>query len=196
VHAAGGAIETVGSDAVIKDSWFFDNVSGGSNPKVGGGAIFASLGSLTVIGSDFRGNKGPSGGAIFRSTGPVTIDSSTFTSNSAQPGYGGALFVNTTDGLISGSTFKLNHAQADGGAIEIVGDPTIKDTVIDSNTTSGAGGGIYAPGVTLHLIGTSVLRNSAKLGGGGIYFTGSLSLAATLFAGNKPDNCVPTIAGC
>jgi predicted outer membrane repeat protein len=106
------------------------------------------------------------------------------------------LFVNTTDGLISGSTFKLNHAQADGGAIEIVGDPTIKDTVIDSNTTSGAGGGIYAPGVTLHLIGTSVLRNSAKLGGGGIYFTGSLSLAATLFAGNKPDNCVPTIAGC
>jgi predicted outer membrane repeat protein len=196
VHAAGGAIETVGSDAVIKDSWFFDNASGGSNPKVGGGAIFASLGSLTVIDSDFRGNKGPSGGAIFRSTGPVTIESSTFTSNSARPGYGGALFVNTTDGLISGSTFKLNDASADGGAIEIVGDPTIKDTVIDSNTTSGAGGGIYAPGVTLHLVGTSLLRNSAKLGGGGIYFTGSLSLAATLFAGNKPDNCVPTIAGC
>jgi predicted outer membrane repeat protein len=196
VHAAGGAIETVGSDAVIKDSSFFDNVSGGSNPKVGGGAIFASVGSLTVIDSTFRGNKAPSGGAIFRSAGPVTIDSSTFTSNSARPGYGGALFVNTTDGLVDGSTFKLNDARADGGAIEVTGDPTIRDTVIDSNTTRGAGGGIYAPGVTLHLIGTTVLRNSASLGGGGIYFTGSLSLAATLFAGNKPDNCVPTIAGC
>ncbi len=196
IHAAGGAIETINSTAVIKDSSFFDNTSGGHNPKVGGGAIYATIRPLTIIDCTFRGNKAPSGGAVFRTTGQLTILTSTFTSNSARPGYGGALFANTLNGLISGSTFKLNDAKADGGAIEIVGDPTIKDTVIDSNTTDGAGGGIYAPGVTLHLVDTTVLRNSAKLGGGGIYFTGSLSLVATLFAGNMPDNCVPTIAGC
>ncbi len=196
VHAAGGAIETVSSDAVIKDSSFFDNISGGSNPKVGGGAIFASLRSLTIIDSTFRGNRGQSGGAIFKSSGPLTIESSTFTNNAARFGYGGALFANTTAGLIGGSTFKLNSARTDGGAIEIVGDPTIKNTVIDSNTTGGAGGGIYAPGVILHLIGTTVLRNSARLGGGGIYFSGTLTLTASLFTGNQPDNCVPTIAGC
>lgn len=81
-HAAGGAIETVNSDATIKDSSFFDNVSGGSNPKVGGGAIFASQQSLTVIDCTFHGNEAPSGGAIFKAAGPLTIGEGTFTSNS------------------------------------------------------------------------------------------------------------------
>ncbi len=196
VHAAGGAIEAINSATTIKTSSFFSNVSGGSNPKVGGGAIFTVGQTLTIIDSIFRGNSAPSGGAVFKDGDPLTILDSTFTDNTADPGYGGGLFANTLDGLIRDSKFNLNTAGTDGGGIEIVGDPVIRNTVIDQNKAADLGGGIYAPSVTLEMIGSTILRNTAGLGGGGIYWAGSLSLTSTLFTGNMPNNCVPTIAGC
>ncbi|MBQ0037955.1 MAG: hypothetical protein KBS74_04715 [Clostridiales bacterium] len=145
------------------------NVNGGvieGNSADGfGGAVFApATTTLSIDGTEFKGNTAESGGAIYNFAA-LKLNDCTFDGNKASTD-GGALAnaakAATVD--VTGGTMTSNEA-ARGGAIYIgAGTVSVEDTVITENSavglpssksasnkyvTEGVGGGIYAQSGTL-----------------------------------------------
>lgn len=176
----------------IQNISFIDGNSTGANPD-GGGAIWARGGRLKLVNTRFFRNQcdasGPDvGGAGLRS----------FSQYNNLPLY----IVNSTFGGDTG----LGNSCSNGGGISSIG---VSTTVINSVFThnqaigtganparngtpgGGSGGAIYNDGNTfdLKLCDTKVANNSAKEGGGAIFFvsndrTGQLSITDSILNGN------------
>jgi hypothetical protein len=154
----------------------------------GGGAIFAGGGQLKVVNSSFAGNRcyasGPDlGGGAIRAVGmypgsPVYITGDTFTGNSCSNG--GAL-----SGLYAAFDV-INSVLTGNQAIGWGANPAAAGTA-----GGGSGGAIYTDGNSYDLTveGTVMRDNTAREGGGGIFFVvnaggGTLRITGATLAHN------------
>jgi hypothetical protein len=140
-----------------------------STSSYGGGAIFDEGGQLKVVNSAFVDNRcyqyGPDlGGAAIRALGmymktPVYITHDTFTGNSCSNGA-------ALSGLYANFDV-FNSLLTNNKAIGWGANPAAPDT-----PGGGSGGGIYTDGDTYNLLidGTVMSGNSAREGGGAIFF--------------------------
>jgi hypothetical protein len=161
-------------------------VSGSS--VYGGGAIFAEGGQLKVVNSAFTGDScfasGPDlGGGAIRAVGmypasPVYITGDTFTGNSCSNG--GAL-----SGLFAHFDV-INCLMTGNKATGLGANPAKAGT-----PGGGSGGAIYTDGTgyDLEVSGTVMRGNSAREGGGGIFFVvnsggGTLRIGSSTLQGN------------
>jgi hypothetical protein len=157
---------------VVQNMTFTDAYSATPESKTasyGGGAIFDEGGQLKVVNSVFTGNQcyasGPDlGGAAIRATGmymqvPVYITSDTFTGNSCSNG-----------GALSGlyANFAVYNSLLTGNkAIGLGANPATSGT-----PGGGSGGAIYTDGNGYNLLidGTAMSGNTAREGGGAVFF--------------------------
>ena len=154
----------------------------------GGGAIFDEGGQLKVVNSAFVGNScyasGPDlGGGAIRAVGmylasPVYITDDTFSGNSCSNG--GALSGLYANFDVINSTLTGNKAIGWGANPAAAGTPG-----------GGSGGAIYTDGdqYNLSLAGTVMRDNTAREGGGGIFFVvnsggGTLRIESSTLQGN------------
>jgi hypothetical protein len=155
----------------------------------GGGAIFDRGGRLKIVHSTFEHNRceraGPDiGGGAVRALSqyhgkPVYVVDSTFRGNRASNGSG--LSSIGVSWAVYNSTFTHNKAIGHGA------NPARKGT-----PGGGSGGAIYTDGdtYTVRVAGTVMKANTAKEGGGAIFFvsndrTGSMSIDRSTLTGNR-----------
>ncbi len=153
---------------VLQDIGLADGNASGSGTE-GGGAVFARGGQLTVIGSRFTGNRchpvgQDLGGAAIRvfdqyQDRAVVVSDSTFEGGSCANG--GALSSIGVSWTIRNSVFRDNEATGEGANPARAGTPG-----------GGSGGAIYCDGnqFVLDVAGTVIEDNSAREGGGAIFF--------------------------
>jgi hypothetical protein len=177
---------------VVQNLTFTDAYSGtqqtSGSSVYGGGAIFAEGGQLKVVNSAFAGNScfatGPDlGGGAIRAVGmypasPVYITGDTFTGNSCSNG--GAL-----SGLFAQFDV-INSLMTGNKAIGLGANPAKAGT-----PGGGSGGAIYTDGTgyNLSVTGTVMRDNTAREGGGGIFFVvnsggGTLQIDSSTLQGN------------
>jgi hypothetical protein len=178
---------------VVQNLTFTDAYSGTEQTTgssvYGGGAIFAEGGQLKVVNSAFTGNScfatGPDlGGGAVRAVGmypasPVYITGDTFTGNSCSNG--GAL-----SGLFAQFDV-INSLMTGNKAIGLGANPAQAGT-----PGGGSGGAIYTDGTgyNLSVTGTVMRDNTAREGGGGIFFVvnsggGTLQIESSTLQGNS-----------
>jgi hypothetical protein len=177
--AAGGAMYVAGGKLVVADDTFATNQAAGGFGGNGGRGGDGILGKPGGNG----GNGGQAGlaegGAIFLSLGSVTLELSTFQGNSAIGGAGGtggaggpgsSLLVSSSAGITvsSGSIFGSNTNLTQlfhGGPGGNGGNA--------GNGAAGQGGGLYVGGGTLTLFGVTLSKNQALGGQGGFGGSGA-----------------------
>jgi predicted outer membrane repeat protein len=164
--------EQPGPQLIVQNMRFADGYAAGhetsASPDYGGGAIFAQGGQLTVVNSEFTGDRcyqyGPDlGGGAIRAYGmdmsdPVYLTDDTFLDDSCSNGGAlSGLYANfvLTNSLLTGNT-------AVGWGLQ----PPQPGT-----QGGGNGGAIYTDGSSynLNVDGTVLSDNSAREGGGGIF---------------------------
>jgi len=169
-----------------------NSTGGGDDTEVGGGAIYKSGGTLTVIDSVFTDNHAPAtgqdvaGGAIYGfGGGPIVIVGSAFSGNSASDG--GAVGSLQTDMMIVNSTLADNAATGTGG----------------NPGDGGAGGAVYLDGTdqAAVLCGAVLRDNTAGAIGGGLFrvsntHDGTLVMDSSTVSGNRvPAGAESSLAG-
>ena len=101
-----GALFTVGADVTIQDSEFIDNQSIGQDidgQDVGGGAITAASGLMSITNTRFEGNEAAFAGAIqVDKSQVIQINDSIFTGNTASDPAGGIIQSINADNPIGG----------------------------------------------------------------------------------------------
>lgn len=139
-----------------------------SNSAYDGGGI-ANFGRLTVTDCAVKSNTVRGGGAGICSKGDATLSDSTIEQNTNAINGGGV--TNHKNMTIKGCTISGNSASSWGGGFfnESDGNTVIKgDTVIEGNTAND-GAGIFHRQGKLSVTDTSILKNSAKTFGGGLW---------------------------
>jgi outer membrane protein assembly factor BamB len=134
----------------------------------GGGGIYCSGSSPTIINCDISGNSAYHGGGVYcgdEGSGPIVINC-TFTNNSAQRDGGAIGATPNGGGPIINCTFMWNAAGDDGGALEHCSGPII-NCVIIGNRAVDAGGGLYK--CSGSITDSAITGNSAQYDGGGFY---------------------------
>ncbi|HSH01641.1 MAG TPA: right-handed parallel beta-helix repeat-containing protein [Anaerolineae bacterium] len=200
----GGAIFINNSgEAEVRDSSFFDH-----DVSLLGGAIMNNN-ILSVSGSSFISNSATYGGAIFNvnelqlydsnlisnvvdtegggvyNSGRIMMGGVTFERNVAAA-EGGGLY-NEGGGMITGTMllFMGNEAVTrHGGGLVNLGQMSIMDSAVISNTAGDFGGGIYNRAL-LSVTNSTVGRNRAGTIGGGIYTQSSLWLQSSTVVENE-----------
>jgi predicted outer membrane repeat protein len=179
------------------------------NQATNGGAIFNNaLGGDGLTGVTMYGNSATQdGGGIYTSGCSLTLANSHISDNQS----GGGIYSYDTVVDLTGSTLAGNDATADGGAIyndgyvpfgpPAYGDVNLGTSTISGNKSGGAGGGIFNTLGNVTATGSSVARNTAVTGGGGINEgpgPDTVTLTSTSVLHNKPDNCSPpgSVTGC
>ncbi|MEP7286022.1 MAG: choice-of-anchor Q domain-containing protein [Chloroflexota bacterium] len=179
----------------------------------GGGAIFNSVGNMTVTNSSFINNTSLPGhsGAIYND-GPGTIVNSIFSGNVSHDN--GAIFNDTATLTIAYSTFAGNKAdasQGEGGAIENYGPLTIFGSTFVGNSSSLGGaltsvgapgnvvavtnstfsgnyanntGAIYNTSSTMIITNSTIANNSGQFVGALTSYSGAFSLQNTIVSNN------------
>jgi predicted outer membrane repeat protein len=175
-----------------------------------GGGVYSIYAPIRVTGSWFSGNHaGGQGGGAYVSTEfyadfGMQMTGTIVRANSAQEG--GGIYGQDTVVDLTSTVIHDNVASADGGGLSNNGDPesdnilNIATSVISGNQAGGYGGALYNQG-RVAAKGTLIARNTAAVGGGGIFdgpqSTG-VTLAGAIVLHNHPDNCEPlgSIPGC
>lgn len=138
-----------------------------------GGAIHSSSASLDLKDVRFVNNHADLGGAVYFTLGRITIEAVEFIGNSSVT-RGGGLFIDSSQSTIHASRFEANEAGSDGGGLYL---ETVRMTLTDSiffrNRVTGesygnAGGGMYASHVELTITGCQFYQNETPAYGGGI----------------------------
>ena len=176
----------------VQNLTFADGDSTGERTEGGGGgAIFVRGGRFKAVNTRFTGNRcdstGPDlGGAAIRVLSqyhgePVYIVGSTFEGGVCSNG--GALSSIGVSWVVLNSVFRKNKAIGTGA-----------NPARDGAPGGGSGGAIYLDGnlFTLRVAGSVVEDNTAKEGGGGVFFvsndrTGSMRVENTTWRRNRSD---------
>ncbi len=166
----GGAIETYGGTLSVQDSLFSGSSANGTGAA--GGAMALMYSNNTITGGTFSGNTAYFGGAIQQNGGTMTVTGTLFSGNSTAgdptkeyaPGGGAIEIHNGATASISGCTFGGNASRS-GGAV-------YNDTYNTSVSTASVNGCLFD-------------ANSADYQGGAIYNYAALSIADSVFSGNR-----------
>ncbi|WP_409199670.1 C1 family peptidase [Methanobrevibacter sp. DSM 116169] len=126
---------------IIFDSNFINN-----SALFDGGAIFTSFANVTILRSNFTGNKnlydgerGAFGGALYLDMSGAFIENSTFLNNGLESDYslGGAIYSYDTDLLLNNNVFKNNTAFEGTAIFSHFGDEIIlNDNYFNNDTIS------------------------------------------------------------
>jgi hypothetical protein len=202
----GGAISDDGGPVIINNSTFSGNhAQNGALSNPGDGAAIRVHGAgqtLTITGSTFTGNNANSGGFgaawWVDFNGTITMTNSTFANNNAE-GDSGVGFVSGGLSTVTavGTTMSANHAGssggvASGGALNVGGTVTLKNSTVTGNTATNGGGGVDANSVNLAY--ADVDGNSAAVLGSNVEIgrAGSLQTFASVITnplGAAAKNC-------
>ncbi len=160
----------------------------GNTPSASGGGIYCYLGSLSLSDVTVEGNDSGDGGGIYLYDTPSTLTRVTVSRNRAHR-YGGGIhnYRNTLtleQATVSGNFndgSAINGNQGYGGGISNDSGSLIAgSSTIDSNISSGTGGGIYNDfSSTVSLTNVTISANRAYTEGGGLYSRESFSSNAT-----------------
>lgn len=160
----------------------------------GGGILVTGNGTLTVDCSVIRDNTAAFGGGISVFSGSqAKVSESVVRENSSTQNGGG--LVNDGTLTVRSSQISKNTAGGAGGGIASIGTLTITTSNLVDNTAQ-TGGGIAngaptVPGGTTTVSFSNISQNQADDNNpGGIYNNnGTVTLQATVVAGNTPNNC-------
>ncbi len=207
----GGAIRLAYQDfvttVVIENVVFHDNVCDQAGNDVGGGALYAQGGIVTIRNSRFSGNRGGNGGAIGNLQARFTIEGTLFEDNSTNPiagqfgGVGGAIYIDGSGGgqlVIRTSVFRGNVASRTAGAIHTYlyaggTGMTIEDTTFEGNSTQQNGGAIYHQNGALTITRSTFAGNTTRGQGGAIWLlqASPTSISNSTFTGNAATGIAP-----
>lgn len=157
-----------------------------------GGAIYASLATLSVRNTTIELCEADYGGAIYATNRPLTLENNVFSGNAADQG--GAVYTVYADLTDTGSTYDSNTASDEGGALFLRGDATLINSVFTQNTARFNGGAIrcddnIAGTSTLTVQGGRFESNVASSGDGGALETShSFTLQDVEFIRNSADD--------
>lgn len=170
------------------------------------GAIYLYPGAdLTIIDSTLDNNSTSfdsynRGGAIYADGATVTINNSTL-SNNLTNGVGGAMFTFDTvitvenGSILAGNSTRTDHDWGRGGAIWIdgpLGQLTITDSTIDSNTTGLDGGGIACTAGQATISNSIISNNTTGGYGGGVRARDcAMTITDTLIDNNSVTETIP-----
>lgn len=214
VSYSGAGILNFGTASLI-DTNVSDNLSSGKY-TIGGGAIYNSLGSMTISNSTLSNNSaqgdGGGGGAILND-GYLSVNDSSISDNKSI-GPGGAIFnyehgtLWLTDSIISGNiggqagglqnngfaslsrvSIVANSAPLGGSIVNTqFGTATIIDSrIINNNSTESIGGGIYNYYGKLNISRSVISYNSSHSDGGGVSNEGILSIYNVTLSNNSAN---------
>lgn len=194
---AGGAIYNGGGTLALVNSTLETN-----NASQQGGAIY-SQGNYTIADSTFRQNStAGDGGGLFALNSNGTIQRTLFSGNHATT-WGGGIGIWEGNATVSNSHLFENSA-GDGGGLalndrsDFNAGTTVKlySTLVQSNTATSGGGGIFNYGGYFYLYDSWLAHNRAASGGGisslytvnaagDIYLTSALYSYSTIFYNNR-----------
>ncbi|MCL2150168.1 MAG: InlB B-repeat-containing protein [Dehalococcoidia bacterium] len=164
------------------------------NNAVNGGGLYADTNViLTMLGGMISRNTATVNGGGVYNRGSFRMSNGTISDNKAE-GNGGGLFINSAfmrDVSIQSGAISGNIAR-DGGGVYVSSNCTldILSIVLNGNTATASGGGIYNRG-TARISSGTISGNNAALDGGGIYttdyanLTTSSSVAGIIFLNNS-----------
>jgi predicted outer membrane repeat protein len=208
----GGAIRLAFQNAanvttlLIENVTFSNNVCSQAGNDVGGGALYAQGGIVTIRNSTFVGNRGGNGGAIGNLQARFTIEDTLFQGNTTNPhagdgGNGGAIYIDGSNNgqlVIRRSTFRSNAASWIGGAIHTymyagASGMTIEDSLFESNTTEQNGGAVYHQNGSLTVARSTFSGNQTRGQGGALWLLEATPTTITnsTFTGNRSYSVIP-----
>ena len=160
-----------------------------ANTAFGADTIALPAGTYVLAAEAYPGQPGKEWGDLNIQPTDLTIEgagaaTTIIEANGAVTGEG-AFYSYGGSGALSLSQLTITGGSL--GAIVSLRPLNLTDVVIDSNTTTGSGGGIYqAGGGVLTLIGVTVSNNQSAHSGGGIYlFNGLVSVEDSTISGNQ-----------
>jgi len=169
-------------------------LTGGMVDDGGGGILFRSADTLTLVDTVVTGNQASSGGGIYSEyEGSVVLQSSSVSGNTAESGKGGGIHAVDGDVTLTDSTISGNYSYSDGAGIfsQYAGNISITDSQVANNKVTEAGyhgGGIYGANGDITITGSTISGNESKGDGGGVYsYKGSLTISNTTITGNSAD---------
>ena len=144
------------------------------------------LENLTVTGGQAGSDVG---GGVYLANGSLTLINSRIVSNSAV--YGGGVFQDGAGGRVDAinSVIELNTTTNQGGGLYVRGSAAFTDTQVVSNTASMHGGGVHVQNGRVDVTGGLFAYNRAVNGNGGaINLNNSLTLSGTQLISNTAIN--------
>jgi hypothetical protein len=161
------------------------------NPSIGVARVLRvdAGGRLDLEDVFVLGGAGPgAGGGGILNNGTLVLRSATLSGNTG-PNGGAISNGATADALISRTVINANSTPGAGGGIINLGSLTLSESRLSGNTSGGDGGGVATvTGGTTHLIQSTVDHNVATGTGGGVYNAGTTSLSRTLVERNQAVN--------
>ena len=208
IQGPGSGIMTVDANATSSDKFRVFEISdaandvsitgltltGGMVDDGGGGILFRSADTLTLVDTVVTGNQASSGGGIYSEyEGSVVLQSSSVSGNTAESAKGGGIHAVDGDVTLTDSTISGNYSYSDGAGIfsQYAGNISITDSQVANNKVTEAGyhgGGIYGANGDITITGSTISGNESKGDGGGVYsYKGSLTISNTIITGNSAD---------
>ncbi|MGB1814461.1 MAG: right-handed parallel beta-helix repeat-containing protein, partial [Rubripirellula sp.] len=208
IHGPGSSSVTVNANATPSDKFRVFEISatandvsitgltltGGMVDDGGGGILFRSADTLTLVDTVVTGNQASSGGGIYSEyEGSIVLQSSTVSGNTAESATGGGIHAVDGDVSLTDSTISGNYSYSDGAGIfsQYAGNISITDSQVVNNKVVEAGyhgGGIYGANGDITITGSIISGNESKGDGGGVYsYKGSLTVSNTTVTGNRAD---------
>lgn len=150
-----GTIHNMGGEIIIENTNFSNN-----NSITDSGAIY-NHDKITIFKGKFDNNVSATGGAI-SNFGELNINQSEFIHNKSTEN-GGAIYNHINSILdIASSTFRENNAKLNGGVFECNGKLSIKNCIIENNSSMGVGGVLNNKlGSTLYISNTQFINNGS-----------------------------------
>ncbi len=156
-----------GSGAVANPT--LTNVSFSQNTATNnGGGFYAQGGTSTLSNVTFTANRASIGGGIHTtSSHTLTATNSLLQSNTAT-NVGGGLYVEPGSSNLSSVTVVANRANEGGGIYTSSNNLRVTNSLLQSNTSTVSGGGLFINGGTTNLSSLTISDNRAGNEGGGI----------------------------
>ncbi|MFK7772959.1 MAG: beta strand repeat-containing protein, partial [Saprospiraceae bacterium] len=180
------------------------NTASGASANEGGGGLFNAGGTLVVMNAIISNNiadgAAGSGGGILNDLGTLTVSNSTLSGNTSIRAGGGIEEKSAAGSILTLTNVNFTDnstaaAPGNGGGLHITGagDSNISGGLVDGNTASLEGGGLWNGSGTMTVDGTTIDNNtasgtSANEGGGGLFNAGGTLIVMNATISNNVAN--------
>jgi len=176
-------VNNMGAAGISNENQAVLEVDGGAVSDNQGGGIYNAVSRAVLNNVAIIGNTGSGLLNTGQSLSPVTLLHSTVMSNTAASGAGVNNIGIGATAEIRDTNIQGNVASGAGGGVYNSGTMTIHESLIALNRAR-SGGGIDHSGYTLDLTNVTLSGNTAQDNGGGLYSRASTTLKSVTFTGN------------